>query len=838
MKRAAAALLVLAVCAVAAGTAAAQGAKGQGPAVDKLVFRAFDVDRAPRDLDAGSMDLYLFSLKTDAAQQLKSDNRFALYEAPASTVSLLLNPAPAPKGDLNPFSIIEIRQAMQYLADRQFIARDIYRGRAAPMISQVSPADFDYLTVYDIERATGIGYDPEYGRQMIKTAMTKAGAVLANGVWTFGGQPVRIKIVGRVEDERRNIADLIRVELEKAGFTVNVTYLPFAAAVDLTYSSDPALLGWSIYTEGWGRSSPSRYDYANVNSMNAPWMGNMPGWQESGFWQYQQDELDSLGKRLFRGEFKTLDERNTMYRRMTQLGLQESVRIWLVTATNSFAARKDLQHVSRDLVAGVHAPWTLREAYVPGKTDLTVGNLWVWTERTTWNPVGGLGDVYSSDIWRYLSDPPLWNHPFTGMPMPVRAGYTVQTAGPAGTLAVPADAVDWNAQTHAWEAVPAGTRATSKVVFDYTKYFQSKWHDGSPITMADVIYSIAQGFDMAYDPAKAKIEVALAVTARPYLETYKAFRIVDDNHLEVYVNYWHFQDSFIASYASPSGLAMPWEMLAAMDDLVFNQRRAAYSDTAAARFNVPWLSLVMDKDVGLVKRTLRSFVANQSVPTGYLQVGSRILATPADAVARYNAALKWSDTTGNLVIGDGPFILARYDPAAQYAELRAFRDPTYPFKPGDWWLGDPPTLSIGTVDAVPLGVGQALTVNVPVQGTGQGRAALPPGGLGEARRGGQRRGDGGHEAGHLRGVRACQHDDEARPGPLRAVAPGLQRLHRPGDQPQRRREREEVGRGGGSRPCMPCEPSLCGRSPCWACWSWCRPWWSSASGPPATPTGC
>jgi peptide/nickel transport system substrate-binding protein len=125
-------------------------AKGPGPAVDKLVFRAFDVDRAPLDLAAGSMDMYMFSLKTDAATQLRDDPRFALYDAPASTVSLLLNPAPAPKGELNPFSIREVRQAMQYLADRQFISRDIYRGHASPMISQVSPGDFDYLTVYDI----------------------------------------------------------------------------------------------------------------------------------------------------------------------------------------------------------------------------------------------------------------------------------------------------------------------------------------------------------------------------------------------------------------------------------------------------------------------------------------------------------------------------------------------------------------------------------------------------------------------------------------------------------------------------------------------------------------
>ena len=53
-----------------------------------------------------------------------------------------------------------------------------------------------------------------------------------------------------------------------------------------------------------------------------------------------------------------------------------------------------------------------------------MGHLWVWTERTTWNPVAGFGDVYGVDIWRNLTDPPLWNHPFTGVPGPFRAPST------------------------------------------------------------------------------------------------------------------------------------------------------------------------------------------------------------------------------------------------------------------------------------------------------------------------------------------------------------------------------------------------------------------------------
>ena len=126
-----------------------------GPAVDRLLFRAFDVDRASRDLEAGNMDLYMFGLKIDAVERLAEDDRFKLYQAPASTVSLLLNPAPAGRGELNPFSIPEVRQGVQYLIDRDFIAQDIYRGTAVPMISHVSPQDHDFLTVYEVEVASG-----------------------------------------------------------------------------------------------------------------------------------------------------------------------------------------------------------------------------------------------------------------------------------------------------------------------------------------------------------------------------------------------------------------------------------------------------------------------------------------------------------------------------------------------------------------------------------------------------------------------------------------------------------------------------------------------------------
>lgn len=690
-----------------------------GPASERIQFQSFHVDLAGISLQAGDMDMYIFSLKTEAARQLIDVPDITVYKAPATMISLILNPAPAPEGQLNPFSIKEVRSALQYVVNRRFIAQEIYKGLAEPMLAHVGPFDYDYLTIYDDLKEQDITYDPDFAQQLVREAMTQAGAVMTDGLWHFDDIPIQLNFIVRVEDERKEVGDLIRAELQKLGFSVNPTYQSFAPAILTVYGSDPQLFQWHLYTEGWGRGAADRYDYGTINSMAAPWLGNMPGWQEVGFWQYENAQLDEIGKRIFQGDFQSPEERNQLYREMTRISIDESVRIWLATIVNSLPASDKVVGITQDISAGPKSIWTLREAYIPGKDTLTVGNLWIWTERSTWNPIGGFGDVYSNDIWQNIHDPPLWRDPFTGIPLPFRATYDVTTAGPADKLDVPADALLWDAERDAFVPVRSGVKATSKVIFDYSLYFQSNWHNGQPITMADVIYSIQQTFELALDEDKSRIEFALAITSRPFLETVRGFRVLDENRLEVYVDYWHFVDDYIAEYASISGLSMPWEILAAMDKLVFEDRRAAYSNTAAQRFNVPWLSLVMSNDTRLVRRALLNMLDRDAYPSAVFEVGGTTLATLEDARQRYQATLDWIEEHGMAVISNGPYQLSRFDPPAQFAEIVAFRDPTYPFKPGDWYRGAPPTIGFEIVETAGIGTDSAATINISVQGPGQ-----------------------------------------------------------------------------------------------------------------------
>ena len=113
-----------------------------GPSVDTINFSAFAVEIASRELEAGNMDLYLYSLKTAAAEQIQDNTEVNVYQAPATTISVVLNPAPAPEGELNPLSITEVRQALQYVVNRSFVSQEIYKGFALPMLTHISPSDF------------------------------------------------------------------------------------------------------------------------------------------------------------------------------------------------------------------------------------------------------------------------------------------------------------------------------------------------------------------------------------------------------------------------------------------------------------------------------------------------------------------------------------------------------------------------------------------------------------------------------------------------------------------------------------------------------------------------
>ncbi|MDW8021022.1 MAG: ABC transporter substrate-binding protein [Nitrososphaerota archaeon] len=682
-----------------------------GPAVDKVIYKRVPLDLAPKALEAGDVDIYQFGLRGAQAKALAGRTDITLYTAPSGLNDVILNPAPAPAGELNPLSNKKIRLALQYVFNREFLVTNVFAGFAAPMVTFLSSYDPDYATIFDIIAKYEFKYDPALAAQIVDEEMTRMGAEKIAGKWYYNGKPVTLKFLIRIEDERRELGDAFATELEKLGFTIERIYVPFGVAIEKLYGTDPKDFEWHLYTEGWGKTGVDKYDYTTINQYNAPWFGYMPGWQEAGYWQYENNTIDELGLRIYQGQFKSREERNNLYRRITEMGIQESIRIWGITRFDVYAVRAEVTGLTNDVGAGLRAWHVIRNAYIPGKNTLQVGHLWVWTERSAWNPVGGFEDVYSVDIAASTCDPAMSLHPFNGLPTAIRAAYDVETAGPDGVLDVPSDAVVWDAINDKWVNVPAGTKAISKVTFDYSKFFNSKWHHGVKISLADLLYNLASLWDLVMDPEKNTTEPAVASLNAPFFQILKGIRILPDERVEVYVDYWHFEPAYVANMAnvwvaSYPCMTTPWEIRAAMDKLVFEKKAFAYSDSAATKLGVPWLSLVLKDHAAAAANAIKEMKSEGFFPESWFRVGGKIYETRDGALARYDAASKWHDAYGLMWIGNGPFMLTKFDPAAQYAELTAYRDETYPFKPGDNFWGIPE----------------------PVEITGVGKSTIVPGG--------------------------------------------------------------------------------------------------------------
>lgn len=127
---------------------------------------------------------------------------------------------------------------------------------------------------------------------------------------------------------------------------------------------------------------------------------------------------------------------------------------------------------------------------------------------------------------------------------------------------------------------------------------------------------------------------------------------------------------------------------------------------------------MQDRDARLVERTLRQMQEQGTFPEAAFRAGGHPLVDAATAKARYQAARDWFTKTGMMVVSSGPYKLTRFDPPAQFAELEAVRDATYPFKPGDKYYGEAPRVELRRAPSGAFHIGEDTKLPVEVSGPG------------------------------------------------------------------------------------------------------------------------
>ncbi|MDC0208984.1 ABC transporter substrate-binding protein [Nitrosopumilus sp.] len=632
-----------------------------------------DENTALEEVKNGNLDLYYYRISPDRLENKQTTEGLKIYDSTGGSYSLLINPAESDK--FNPFSEKDARFALNYLVDRKLIVNELMSGYGSQIISYYGPTDPEYLTIIKELESFNFKYNPTLANKIISESMIERGAEKIDGKWMENSEDIEISIFIRSDDPvRKSIGEILAKELDDMGFKIKKDYGDLNKAFVVVYGSNPADMDWNLYTEGWGRSAFVKYDSIGLGQMYSPWFSNMPGFNDPTYWNYENKKLDELTQKIYKGDFESSEKRSELIQEAVVEGINESVRIFLASKVDQYVVNKNVEGVINDLGAGIPSRFTPINAKTNDE-ELSIGVKQIY--QGAWNPIMGLTDTYSRQIWGIISDPITFKHPFTGETFPVRAQWEVETSGLNKKINVPTEAKMWNPTVQKWENVSTETFATSKVTFDF-KF--SNWHNGEVMDMNDILHSLYFTIEWGtqIDEKDKTFDTEFTPRAAQSIQTIVAINQIDEDTVEVYVNYWHFNENEIAEWAaiwSP----VPWELTAAMEKAVMDGK-VSFSRSGATSKSVNWLSLIVPNDAQIIKEYLKEFRENEFIPSSLKQ--SQKQQQYFDD--RFDSSINWIEKKNHAVISNGPFYLETYSPESRTIQVKAFEDNSYPFEVGTW----------------------------------------------------------------------------------------------------------------------------------------------------------
>jgi peptide/nickel transport system substrate-binding protein len=653
-------------------------------------------DAAVSRLQTGDIDLYAYTVSNkEVAAKVAADPNLGSYKSYGSYNELTFNPAGpvfSGTGKLNPFAVPAIREAMNYLIDRTYIAEEIMGGLATPRWLPFNIASTDYVRSADVARQLELkyAYDLEKAKELITAEMEKIGATVVDGKFQFEGAPVEIIVLIRTEDERRLIGDYVANQLEAIGFAATRDYKKAADASPIWQRTDPNEGKFHIYTGGWITTAVPRTLVDNFSFFYTARGLGVPLWQA----YTPSEEFNTLAEKLENNDYTSMEERTEMMAKALDLALQDSVRLWLVDRASITPKRAEVQ-TAYDLYGAVYGTplWARtirRDGEVGGSLKIAMPS--ILTEP--WNPIGATSWVYDAMIIRGTTDLGVIADPYTGLALPNRiekAEILVEegvmmaktldwlTLDTAPSIEVPADAwADWDAATQkfitAGEKYTETMTAKAKVTVHYPADFGGvKWHDGSPFTAADVIYRFITQFDRAKE-ASPIFDASYVPDYESFMSTFKGMKVLSANPLvfEYYTDstFLDAEDTVATWYPAWDYGAGPWHTTH-LGALVEAAGGAAFSAAKADEKQVEWLSYIAGPTLDLMKAQLPNATITETMPYE---------ATLSEFITADDAATRWANLTefnrryGHFWVGTGPFYLERAFPVEGTILLQRFAD--------------------------------------------------------------------------------------------------------------------------------------------------------------------
>ncbi len=688
-------------------------------------------------LQAGQLDLYAFGIRdAELARKVKTSPVLGYETSYGGSAELTLNPVgPTLKtGALNPFSVPAIREALNWLVDRNYIAQEIYGGLAVPRYLPINTIFPDYARLAHVAKALEAyyAYNPDKAKAVITEEMEKLGAELKDGKWYYNNEPVKLIFLIRTEDKRREVGDYVATLLEDLGFTVDRQYKTAAEASPIWIGSDPADGKWHLYTGGWVSTVVNRDLAGNFNFYYTPRGRPDPLWQA-----YTPDsEFDEVADRLGRRDYRDIEERQELMEKALRLAMKDSARIWLVDQIDIWARRAEVRLAS-DLAGGMSGsalwPFTLR---VEGRQAdrLVWGVPSLMTEP--WNPVAGTNWIFDTMIYRATLDSATLPDPFTGLYWPQRVKFVdiyVQEGIPVTKtldwlkleflpeIKVPEDAwADWDPVTQRFitvgEKYPEGVTAKTKSVVYYDdKLFQMKWHDGSPVSLADFVLSFILTFERAKPESPIYDEAAVS-SFESFMLHFRGVKIIQKDPLivEVYSDLFYPDAEWIASSRADYLFTSTPLQSFAIGILAEQNKELAFSAAKSDKLKVERASYIAGPALAILEK-----YRAQALDQGFIPYENTLkdFITPEEAKERYRLLGEWYNTHKHFWVGQGPFYLDSVYPVEKNIVIKRFAD--FPDPPEKWLRFSEARIAEVEVSGpmqVQIGSSETFTVGVTFKG--------------------------------------------------------------------------------------------------------------------------
>ncbi|MBS3786654.1 hypothetical protein KGY79_00495 [Candidatus Bipolaricaulota bacterium] len=686
------------------------------------------------DTAEGTLDLFMQGVPGKQFEGISESMREKIgrIRSAGAYNNLYFNPAASAKytsevggkRQFNPYSIKKFRYAMNWLVDREKIVEEMYNGYAAvrptSVASSVSTYDKYVQPVVDEHGVTPTG-DFEKAKTMITEALESAmedpelegelkkmetDASPVGYWWAYKGpneeefNPIEPIVMIRVEDERKQIGQYYCDQLEKVGIKPQRKQWDRRKAIQNAWYTDPKALKWHVYTGGWIASGNSFFERFSAFQMYSPFYGYMPGgFAGENAWRYQNEELDKYGKKIQQGLLETQEEYWETFQTCIDLGLEESVRVFLTTTFDYYPYNEE-QVVSfiPDGKIGWSSVWTGRTIKtVDGVLDTaefaSQGNLFM----DNWNFIGGSTDAYTQRLIRLMRDEPYWSDPQTGLNVPIRGEWTniekdykYEEGELKPGLEVPNDAVYYDTEAEEWKNVEEGTMAATSATYDW-KF--SKFHDGHMIDDTDLVASWAFSKEWAYQDGEGdpKFNSGFGGQSRPFYEKVRGVVWHGDGEFTVYGDYTFPEDSMIGMYYN-LGVTKPWEINYAAGELVASEEPSPVleeSYTWEESEGSQWVHFISESQGQDFKAKLNSMKENFNVPPYLKEENNSPAPMTSDELSEeVDSVIEFYDEYGHFYPSQGPFVLTNYDAQNKVMNFERFDqvvdNPEYPYSWDHW----------------------------------------------------------------------------------------------------------------------------------------------------------